>query len=382
MEIGVDARTAVGDRSGVGNYLLNVLRSEALEGHSVVAYYLPGEGDPPDVDFHGESLDWTPLSPPSIASVLGPMTPVWWVNVTLRRALQNDDVDCFFGPNFVQPIGFDVPSVVVVHDLIHRVHPSSLPLAYRLYLRVFLSLSLRSCNHVVTVSKNTANDLRQFHAVPEQSLSIAPPAAANRFHPRTFDAATEERFRERYDLPETFVLYVGNVEPRKNVATLVRAVQSVDEQLRCPLVVVGQRHHSDPELDDVLDDAETDNLVRFTGYVPDSDLPLLYNLASVFAYPSRYEGFGIPPLEAMQSGTPTVVSNRASLPEVVGDAAITVDPDDVAGFASALETLLGDSDQRREYRKRGLARADSFSWERTATEIVEALEKAIEQGGR
>lgn len=372
MAIGIDTRSLTGDLSGVGNYLRGVVSASAFS-QTPRGYYHPQDStDPP------RSVSSTPIRTPTpVNHILGPATPAWWMNVTLPRAIRQDDIDCFFGPNFLKPAYCPVPSVIVVHDLVHRVHPEVHTPAYRAYLKTFLPRSVRTADHVITVSESTKHDLQRFYDIGDTRVSVAPPAADERFHPRTLSDGERDQLRSKYDLPEEFVLFVGNIEPRKNLSTLVQAIAQLPEANQLPVVVVGQKHVPAPEFESATDAAESDKLVYRPGYVPDDDLPLLYNLASVFVYPSLYEGFGIPPLEAMQSGTPVVTSDRSSLPEVVGDAGMTVDPTDASAIADAVETLLTDADLAATYRKCGLKRADQFSWETTARTVSNALDEVI-----
>jgi glycosyltransferase involved in cell wall biosynthesis len=374
MTVGTDARSLAGNTSGVGNYLQGVLTSRSFDADAIGYYASPKEIPSLDRSFSPSSL-----SAPALADrLLGPATPAWWMNVTLPRALYEDDVSCYFGPNFLKPITCPAPSVVVVHDLVHRVHPETHTTAYRWYLRTLLPASIRTADHVVTVSKSTKRDLQRFHDVPDDQVSVAYPAAADRFKPRDISSSERERLRNKYDLPDDFILFVGNIEPRKNLSNLVRAVRALSADTRVPLVVVGQEHVPDPEFSDLLAAEWTTDLVRRLGYVPDDDLPLLYNLASVFAYPSVYEGFGIPPLEAMQSGTPVVTSDRSSLPEVVGNADITVDPTDPEAIASGISRVLRDEEFATQRRERGLERATQFSWDETASTIRDTVVEVSE----
>lgn len=379
MKIGVDARTLIGNRSGVGNYLANIVESGVFDGHTVYAYYDPSDGERSEFAVpDGTQFRWRPCRCPALVErSFGPAQPIWWVNVTLYRSLTRDDADCFFGPNFVQPVAFDGPSAVIVHDMIHRTLPEVHTTAYRLYLRVFLSASLRQADHVVTVSEHTKRDLQQFHQIPNDRVSVAHGAADDVFRPRELSAETRERLCETFDIPERFALYVGNIEPRKNLVALLDALAMVED--RPPLVVVGQEHLADEALETALDRCTFRDRIHFTGYVPEADLPLLYNMASVFVYPSLYEGFGLPPLEAMQSGTPVVVSDRTSLPEVVGEAGITVDPDDTAALGDAVARLWSDAEARSTFEERGRERAAQFSWERTATRISDVLDSIVER---
>lgn len=375
MNVGIDARTLIGNRSGVGNYLTNIIESGAFDGHAVYAYYDPTEGDRTDLAVpDGTRFRWRPCRCPGLVDRLfGPAQPIWWVNVTLNRSLARDDIDCFFGPNFVQPVLFDGPSAVVVHDLIHRTLPEVHTTAYRLYLRAFLGASLRKADHVVTVSEHTKRDLLNYHQLPTDRVNVAHGAADDVFRPRELSTETRDRLCRELEIPERFALYVGNIEPRKNLVALLDAFAVLDEE-RPPLVIVGQEHLVDESLEEALEECSFRDRIHFTGYVPDEDLPLLYNMASVFVYPSLYEGFGLPPLEAMQSGTPVVVSDRTSLPEVVGDGGLTVDPDDVTALSDAVARLWSDPETRSKFETRGRQRAEQFSWDRTATRISDVLD--------
>jgi len=372
MHIGVDARALVGDISGVGNYLANVLEAGAFDGHAVSAYYDPcADGDTFDLTVpDGTRFRWQPVTIPEWIESLGSMSAVWWVNVSLYRRLRTDDVDAFFGPNFVQPLAFSKPSVVVVHDMVHRRYPETHPTAYHWYLRVFLTASIARADHVVTVSENTRRDLLDYHDVSASAVTVASNAASSAYRPRNLNATTQARLREEYDLPEKFLLYVGNIEPRKNLATLLRALGTFTDDDRPPLVIVGQKHLDDRAFARAYCQCSFVDDVTFTGYVETDDLLLLYNLATVFVYPSLYEGFGLPALEALQSGVAVVTSNHSSLPEVVGEAALTANPENPESVADAIARLWTDPARRDEYRGRGLRRATQFSWDDTAATIA------------
>jgi glycosyltransferase involved in cell wall biosynthesis len=184
--------------------------------------------------------------------------------------------------------------------------------------------------------------------------------------------------RSRYRLPEGYVLFVGSVERRKNLRGLLQAyARLLETDVACPLVIVGTRRRGAGEIGRTLQELHLEESVIFTGYVPDADLPAIYTGADLFVFPSLYEGFGLPPLEAMACGTPVVCSNAASLPEVVGDAAIMVDPYDVEGLAEAMLRVLTDADLREHLRRKGLERARQFTWERTARETVAVYREVL-----
>lgn len=379
MDIGVDARSLVGNVSGVGNYLANVIEAGAFDGHRAVAYYDPtDDGSPVAVDAPDATrLVWRPVAPPArIADAFGAAAPIWWLNVSLARRLRRDAVDLFFGPNFVQPLTFAGPSVIVVHDMVHRRHPDAHPPAYRWYLRAFLGGSLRRADRVVTVSEHTRTDLLHYHDLASATVTTAYGAANDAYRPRDLSPERVERLRREYDLPEEFLLYVGNIEPRKNLTALLSALATFDDADRPPLVIVGQKHLAADAFARAYRECSFADRITFTGYVAEADLPAIYNLATVFAYPSLYEGFGLPVLEALQSGTPVVTSNRSSLPEVADDAALVADPDDAAAFAAAINRLWSDPDERERYHRRGRERAAEFSWARTADRIASVVAAA------
>lgn len=378
MKIGLDARTAVGDVSGVGNYLVSIIEAGAFSGHTLYAYYDERAGGrPSNISVPDDTtLIWRPISSPQLIDrAFGPASPAWWVNVTLYRALQQDDIDAFFGPNFVQPIPFDGPSVVVVHDVIHREYPDAHPTAYRRYLHVSLLGALWKADRVVTVSEHSKQDILKYYDIPPQNIIVAPGAANDRYQPRDLSQQTQKRLRGKFDLPEQFLLYVGNIEPRKNLTGLLGAMESMTDDERPPLVIVGKKHLADEEFAEKYQQCEFKDDITFTGYVPEEDLPLLYNMASVFIFPSLYEGFGLPVLEALQSGTPVITSSCSSLPEVAGDAAITVELQDYDAITDAIRYLWSDHEMRVDYRQRGLQRAQQFSWEQTATQISKAYDQ-------
>jgi glycosyltransferase involved in cell wall biosynthesis len=264
-------------------------------------------------------------------------------------------------------------ALAVVHDILPLLHPELFARKARLYYRQALSRGVGKLGAVIVASEQSKRDLIDHLSADPARITVIPLGVNRRFQPLK-DARPLQEVRERYGLPQKFILYVGTIEPRKNLVRLIRACRTLRRRgLPHALVIAGGKGWL---CDDVFEEAarEGANAVIFTGFVRDEDLPFLYNTADVFAYPSLYEGFGIPPLEAMASGIPVVCSNRASLPEVVGDAAFLVDPEDEREIASALEKVIGDHKLRARLRRAGLARSSLFSWENTARETLSLYE--------
>jgi len=243
--------------------------------------------------------------------------------------------------------------------------------------RATMRRAVRRAARILAISEATAADLRELVPEAGDKIVVTPLAADPRFRTAIPDE-TLARVRTRYGLPDSFVLATGTIEPRKNLDRLVRAYGALPDELRrgCPLVLAGRRGwDADPVFAAI---AELDGAsVRHLDFVPDEDLPGLYAAATVFCYPSLYEGFGLPVLEAMQSGTPVVTSNVSSMPEVGGDAVRYVEPHDEASIAASLADLLSDAAARAELSRAGVERARRFSWEETARLTMDALRAAV-----
>lgn len=269
--------------------------------------------------------------------------------------------------------------VVTIHDLIHERYPEFYPHDMVVKYRAIVPLTVRNAAVVLTISEYSKRDIMHRYCVPSEKVVVAPRTASPAFI-RIHDQARLEAVRERYGTGEQFILSVGNIERRKNLKTLIAAYVRLRQAnvTSARLVLVGSRGWLH---DDVFAVARAsgyaDELV-FTEVVPEEDLVALYNAADLFVYPSLFEGFGLPPLEAMACGTPVVCSNTSSLPEVVGNAALMVDPLDVEGLAGEMSRVLRDATLRARLSAQGLERATLFSWEREAHITLNAYRSAME----
>jgi glycosyltransferase involved in cell wall biosynthesis len=274
-------------------------------------------------------------------------------------------------PHYVLPPLVRGRSVVTIHDCIHLRFPEYLPTRGALaYARAQMGSAARRSDRILTVSEASKRDILEFFDVAPEKIAVIPNAIDERF----LTPPTDEALRmvaERYQLQGDFVLYVGNIKPHKNVERLVDAFQRVRQSghdaLR--LVVIGDEISTNAALRRLVHRYNLHKHVRFLGFLPDETLSAVYRLAAVFVFPSLYEGFGLPPLEAMACGTPVIASNVSSLPEVTGDAALLVDPRSADEIAAAIERVLADSSLRADLEARGLARARQFSWERSVRQI-------------
>ncbi len=258
-------------------------------------------------------------------------------------------------------------TVVTVHDVIPWSCPGSSTLADTLIYRHWLPRVLPRVDAVITVSEASKADIVRCLQVAPDKIHVIHQGVGPAYRPAPAQAV--ERIRARYRLPDPYILFVGSADKRKNLAGLLRAVAALKETGRSEwLAVAGPAKRDYPELLPLLQELNLEEEVVFLGFVVEADLPALYSGAALFVFPSLYEGFGLPALEAMACGTPVICSNSSSLPEVVGDAAVTVDPRDIGGLARSMQQVLADAGLRHDLRRRGLARAQGFTWARTARE--------------
>jgi glycosyltransferase involved in cell wall biosynthesis len=311
--------------------------------------------------------------------------PVFSLSAQWRvpRALRAARADVFHATYWVGAYRPGVPTVLSLYDLIGARVPGSVPGPRRWALDLAVRLALRNARHVLTLSEASKRDLVAVARVPEESVTVTHLAADARFRPA--DAAVVAELRTRLGLPSRYVLYVGINKPHKNLMTLVDAWGRVAEDhpeiaASTELVIAGAWDPRYPEVRARAESLPAAARTRFIGPVAESDLPTLYSGAAVFAFPSRYEGFGLPPLEAMACGTPVVAADTTSLPEVVGDAGRLVDPDDVAGWAAALAEILADGALAADLGARGRARAAGFTWEATARRTWEVYRRVAGEG--
>ncbi len=372
MRVCLDASPAVYGRAGIGRYVQELIAAlvaldEDLE--CTIFYNRAREGR--DTAPHLEPpLD----SLPRLTTALGDKP--WRLSVLLAHLLRRRQdrlfagVDLFHATDHVLPRLTGVRTVFTLHDLTFLLYPEAHSLANRWYLTLMMPRFLRAAGAVVAVSECTRRDAVRLYGLEEARVRVIYPGVGPEFRPaHPGEVAT---VRRRYGLPERLILYVGTIEPRKNLPTLLRAYSAL-RQRGCEhrLVIVGREGWRSRGFWETLKELGLGGEVLTPGYVPDADLPALYSAAEALVFPSLYEGFGLPVLEAMACGVPVVCSAASSLPEVAGEAALLVSPADVGGLAAAIERLLDDPALRARLRAEGLARARRFTWEAAARATLE-----------
>jgi glycosyltransferase involved in cell wall biosynthesis len=283
--------------------------------------------------------------------------------------------------NYILPPICPCRGVVTVHDLSYEIFPDDAPPRDRLVLGTLLARSARQANAVIAVSENTRRDIvRRLH-VPEERITVIYEAAPPHIR-RVNDAHVRDRVHAAYGITSPYVLAVGNVQPRKNLLRVITALAALrHEGVVIQLVIAGKSRAAASEIVREVNKNGLQNDVILTGYVPDADLAALYSGALVLAYPSLYEGFGLPVLEAMTCGAPVVTSSRSSLPEVAGDAALLVDPTDAAAITDALRAVISRPDLAAQLREKGYRQAARFSWQRAAEQTLAVYDRVLAGDG-
>lgn len=305
----------------------------------------------------------------------GPAARVMWEQIVQPVVLRQKGVDLAHGLAFVVPLLSPCPTVVTIFDLSFLRFPDSFRRANRTYLRTFTPLSTRRAQRVITISQHTKRDVIRLLGVPAEQVDVIHCGVDPAFRPRPIEEV--QAFRQRRGLPERFILFVGTLEPRKNVRRLVEAYAQIRD-LGVRLAIVGGKGWLYEDIFASVERLGLRDEVLFAGYVLAEELPLWYNAADLFVFPSLYEGFGLPPLEAMACGTPVISSNAASLPEVIGEAGLMVAPQDVEGLAADMRRVLTDENLRAQLREQGLRQARKFSWEKAARQTVEVYRRILE----
>lgn len=380
MRIAIDYTAATHQGAGIGNYVRNLVDAMLAQDHAN-EYILLTSGRPtrerpfPEAEnVRGRSI----IIPDRYLNIF------WYRwRLPLYANFFTGQVDIYHGPDFVlPPISGRVRKIVTVHDLAFVEHPEYSVPALAAYLRKVVPEALAAADVVVAVSHDTGQALINHFKTPREKITIVPNGIRSHFR-RITNPMLLEATRHKFGLKSPLVLGVGTLQPRKNHLGLVkafhRAMGMASKQPRpAMLAIVGGQGWLYEETFQAVEDLKLQKKVRFLGSVSDLDLILLYSLADVFVFPSFYEGFGVPPLEAMACGTPVITSNTSSLPEVVGDAAILIDPHNIGELASAITCVLEDKALQEDLRQKGYERVQRFSWPQSARKMLSIYQKVYE----
>ncbi len=367
MRIAIDIRESLGHKTGKGWYTFVMVKELIKQAphHEFLLY--THEKNPVYEKY------------PNAAQKVIPYKGMRW-HLAVLRDLRKKKPDLFWAPTSyiipaLAPRSLNV--MITVHDIVAFLFPEGHNKKAVWLERLTLRRAVAKARHIFTVSRNTKTDLMKMFDVPEAKMSITPCAASSIFKPLTTsssDLETRNKVRAKYNLPPRFILAVGTLSPRKNFARLIRAyAHLLTKHRETHLVIVGPKGWNFDELERF----EESDKVHFLGYVDGEDMAALYSLAALFVFPSLYEGFGMPPLEAMACGCPVVTSNTSSLPEVAGNAAMLVDPYNVEEMAGAMDLVLTNRYVAHDLKEKGLERAGKFSWKESARNVLEEVGRLL-----
>ncbi|MGD8583925.1 MAG: glycosyltransferase family 1 protein [Chloroflexota bacterium] len=370
--IGINAHLLTGQqsyrRAGIHNYIAQLLRHMALldSPYQFTVYCNSAQA----LGNARMKLVSTPLPAGH------PMGRILWEQLVWPISAWRRKLDLLHSMAFVAPYASTSPSVVTVYDLSFIHHPEQFPRLRRVYLAGQTRRSCRSARRVVTISESGRNDVHRQFGVPLERIDVVSPGVGEFYHPRP--AAVVEDFRRQKALPERYALHVGTLQPRKNIPLLIDAFAALaDDGLA--LVLVGGKGWMYDEIFERVQALGLEKRVRFTGYVPDDELPLWYNAASALVFPSYYEGFGMPVLEAMACGTPVIAAQTSAIPEAAGNAALLFDPQDKKALREQIAAVLDDPSLAAKMRQKGLTQAARYSWPRAAQAMLDVYRRALSE---
>ncbi|MFD2169014.1 glycosyltransferase family 4 protein [Tumebacillus lipolyticus] len=369
MKIGLDARGAIWYRgTGIGTYTYQLIKNLYVhDKENEYRFFWPGD--------EYKNLD------PTVDEIFNSIErskDKFWEEVHIPMSVEQEKIDLYHVPQngIGLPLKKSCPNVVTVHDLIPYLYPETVGKGY---LKIFLQEMPRIMEQsdlIITVSQHSKRDIQRIFQIPEEKIVVTPEAPESVYRP--IDRQVAKRFvKDRFGIDRPYVIYIGGFSPRKNVRGLINAFYEIQDEIdpNYALVLVGKEARDYDDTVMLVEALRLQKRVIFTGFAAVQELPHLYNAADLCVYPSYYEGFGLPPLEAMACGVPTIASNASSIPEVTGDAALLVNPHDLFELAEQMKRVLGSQALREQMSEDGLRQADQFSWKRCAQETLAAYEQ-------
>ncbi len=370
MRIGIDARLVYYSQAGIGQYTLRLIQGLAESGGT------PSDREDEFFILQSRKDKRIIVDQPNFKRVrLWTPSHHRLEQFTLPFEISGLDLDVLHSPDFIPPFRRNCKSIITIHDLAFLLYPHFLTQESARYYGQ-IDEAVKRTDHIIAVSESTKRDTIRLLGAPEHKITVIYESANPIYRPIN-DREILVQTKSNYHIAGDFILFVSTIEPRKNLPTLLRAYRQLLDSYKAEakLVVVGRHGWLSEEVFSLVDELKLSSDVLFLGRVPIEDLLHLYNAAQLLVQPSFYEGFGLPPLEAMACGTPVVISNVSSLPEVVGDAGLLVDPENASEIAVAIWRILNDEALRAELVAKGLKRAQCFSWEKTARQTLELYQR-------
>ncbi len=372
MKIGIDASLLVRKEiGGTGRFLTNLLK-HILELDKTNQYFLFAPCRLENYTAKGFSVITTKENKIIPSQYYFP----FWLNFVLPKELKKNKIDVFFQINLFLPLFCnykEIKFITTIHDAIPKINPHYRDFLYRIYSNIFLPFSIRKSQAIITVSNNSKKDLINFYNIPQNKIRVIYEAADERFKPKKLSQEEKRKIFSKYNLSGDFILYVGAIDNRKNITGILKIGDLIrNSGKNIKIVLVGKLGFNSKK---IMKEVKKRNYVIHLDNVGDEDLPCFYNLAKALLFPSFYEGFGLPSLEAMQSGLPILASNTSSLGEIVNEGGITHHPEDHESFARDIIKLLDDDAFFQEMRDKAILRAAEFNWAESTNKLIDIFNK-------
>lgn len=369
MKIGIDIRELqLGIMTGIGRYLTNFLHW-AIPANPDCSFYLYGN----------KKTHFNCQAENVVIRIIPEGCTLWWDQVTLPRQMKGDRLDVFLSPYIKGPLFTPIPLVTTMHDLMFLVLPEyKRNILWELCYKRFAKLVSMRAKVILTDSAFSKADIMRLLKIPGEKIRVIPLSVAEKYFEQPHSDSLV-RIRQKFGISKRYILYVGNFKPHKNVSRLIKAYSQLNPDLTddYQLVLCGGKDVHVKQIHNLIAALKIEKKVVFTDMVIGDDLPALYYNAELFVFPSLYEGFGLPVVEAMASGTAVITSKVTSIPEVVGDSALLVNPEDEAAITAAISKLLTDASLREEYIKKGTERAEQFRAAKTGAMVFEQLNQVL-----
>lgn len=370
QRIGFDAKRLFNNNTGLGNYSRTLVRSlQEYYPENEYVLFTPKVVSNAHTEYFN-SGDFEIKTPGKV--------PGWlWRTSLMKNDINKSDIDIYHGLSHELPLGIhktNTCSVVTIHDIIYMLHPEDFPWIDRKIYDYKFRYSCEYSDRIIAISQSTKVDIMMHYGVPEEKISVIYQSCNEAFKKGVTEEVIESTVK-KYNLPEQFLLYVGTINERKNLLTAVKAIQLLGDILKIPLLVVGNGKEYKQKVVEYIKKHKLEKKIIFAPYIQNEDLPALYHRARIFVFPSRYEGFGIPIIEALYSRTPVITTRMSSLPEAAGPGAYYIDPDDPSTISNGIVKLLTSPEYYKELMNNGYNHVQSFNNKESARLLVGLYER-------
>lgn len=368
MRIGIEATAYYKNIAGSGVYARNIINIWKKKEGNKNTIFLFSSKRPSEIDL-GKKKN-------IFARLINGIKDILWMQIVLPIKLKKNNVDILFCPTFLGPIFSHCPTIVTILDMSFIRYPQTLDRLFLFYVKILLPLIKKRANVILTISEFSKMEIIKLLKVPKEKIKVIYGGCDEKFNVIS-DEVGINKVKNKYKLSQKFILNVGTLEPRKNITSLIAAFNELKKKqlIDHKLVLCGPKGWHYKDIFKKIKELKLENEIIFLGFIPEEDLPFLYNVAQVFVYPSLYEGFGLPVLEAMSCGCPVITSNVSSLPEIVGNSAILVDSLNTEELEQAILKVIKNKDLRKDLIKKGIERSKMFSWEKAAEDAFAILKR-------